>query len=327
MRILITGGAGYIGSITAARLIEQGHEITVLDNLEKGHPATLDKMRQVAGDFEFIKVDLRDKDKVDAALSNIDIEAVIHFAAYIEVGRSVEEPEAFMENNYGGTKNLLEVLIKKGVKKFVFSSTAAVYGMPERVPILETAELKPINPYGASKVKVEMLLERYAAQGKIDSVRLRYFNPAGSYNGQLGELHSPETHLIPLIFKAAKKERDKLQIFGNDYNTKDGTAIRDYIHIIDLVEAHIYALDYLMKNTGTNVFNVGTGKGYTVKEVFDTAKIVTGLDIDYEILPRRAGDSQELVADPSKINAVLGWRAKFNLQDIIQSAWDFERQL
>lgn len=327
MKILVTGGAGYIGSITAAQLLLEGHEIIILDNLEKGHEETLDKIMQIGGEFEFIKVDLREKEKLELALEKIDIDAVIHFAAYIEVGRSVQQPEAFMENNFGGSKNLFEVLVKKGVKKLIFSSTAAVYGHPKQVPIPETAALNPINPYGESKVKTEKLLQKLADQGKLDSIRLRYFNPAGSFNGQLGELHEPETHLIPLIFKAGKGERDKLMIFGDDYETKDGTPIRDYIHIQDLVDAHIAALKYLMSKSGSEVFNVGTGKGYTVKEVFETAKQITGLDIPFEIVERREGDSIELVADPAKINAVLGWQAKYNLNDIIKSAWDFERQL
>lgn len=326
MRILITGGAGYIGGITAAKLLLEGHDVIVLDSLITGHEKTLDKIMQVAGEFEFIKVDLREKENLALALGEVDFDAVIHFAAFIEVGRSVQQPELFMENNYGGTKNLLEVLDKKGVRKLIFSSTAAVYGHPEKIPIPETANLQPINPYGESKVKVEKLLEKYADQGKLDSIRLRYFNPAGSFEGKLGEMHEPETHLIPLIFQAAKKERDKLFIFGDDYDTKDGTAVRDYIHVMDLVDAHIAALKYLMGKKGTDVFNVGTGKGYTVKEVFDTAKEVIGLDIPFEMTERRKGDSPKLVADPTKINAVLDWRAQYGLRDIIQSAWDFERQ-
>ncbi|MBD3279985.1 UDP-glucose 4-epimerase GalE, partial [Candidatus Dojkabacteria bacterium] len=247
------------------------------------------------------------------------------FAAYIEVGRSVKEPKAFMENNYGGAKNLVEIIVKKGVNKFLYSSTAAVYGNPEHLPISETAKLNPVSPYGESKVKVEKLLGKYADKGKLDSIRLRYFNPAGSMDGKIGEKHEPETHLIPLILKSAKGERDKLYIFGNDYETKDGTPIRDYIHVMDLVEAHIYALKHLEDMNGTDVFNVGTGTGYTVKEVFETTKEITGLDIPYEIVERRKGDSKELVADPTKIEAVLGWKAQYNLRDIIQSAWDFEK--
>ncbi len=326
MRILVTGGAGYIGSITAAKLILRGHDVIILDNLEKGHQSTLDRIKQEAGEFEFIKVDLRDKGKLDLALGEVFFDAVIHFAAYIEVGRSVKEPEAFMENNYKGTRNLLEVITKRKVRKFIFSSTAAVYGDPESVPIPETAQLKPINPYGESKVKVEKMLQTYADRGKLDSIRLRYFNPAGSFRS-LGESHLPETHLIPLIFKTAKKEREKLFIFGNDYDTSDGTCVRDYIHIEDLVDAHIVALDHLMGIKGSQVFNVGTGRGYSVKEVFDTASLITGLEIDYEIVERREGDSAELVADPTKINSVMGWKAQYGLEDIIQSAWDYERQV
>ena len=326
MNILITGGAGYIGSITATTLIKQGHKVTILDSLEKGHQSTLDKIRQIAGQFEFIKVDLKDRELLEENLKEKNFDAVIHFAAYIEVGLSVKEPERFMENNFGGSKNLFEVLILNNVKKLIFSSTAAVYGMPKSVPIPETAELKPINPYGKSKVKVEKLLDKLSKKEGFDSIRLRYFNPAGSFEGILGEEHEPETHLIPLIFKTAKKEREKLFIFGDDYNTKDGTAIRDYIHILDLVNAHIVALEYLMENEGTDVFNVGTGTGYSVKEVFETTKEVTGLDIPYEITERRKGDAEKLVADPAKINAVMDWKARYNLYDLIKSAWDFERQ-
>ncbi len=327
MRILVTGGAGYIGSITATKLIQKGHNVIILDNLEKGHETTLDKIMRIAGEFEFVKCDLRNKKELELALNEVFFDTVIHFAAYIEVGRSVQEPEAFFENNYNGTKNLLEVLTAKKVRKFIFSSTAAVYGHPDKTPISETAPLRPNNPYGESKVKVEKLLEEYASQGKVDSIRLRYFNPAGSFEGQIGEEHSPETHLIPLIFKAAKKERDKLYIFGNDYDTKDGTPIRDYIHVLDLVDAHLVALEYVMNIQGTDVFNVGTGKGYTVKEIFKIAQQVIGKDIPYEITERREGDSRALVADPAKIEALLKWKAQYQLRDIIQSAWDFERQL
>ncbi len=325
MHILITGGAGYIGSITSATLIRNGHKVTILDSLEKGKKETLDKIHQIAGNFEFIKVDLKDKELLEANLQGKKFDAVIHFAAYIEIGLSVKEPKRFMENNYYGSKNLFEVLMKNNVNKLIFSSTAAVYGMPKMIPIPEYAELKPINPYGKSKVKVEKLLEKLTKKG-FDSIRLRYFNPAGSFEGILGEEHEPETHLIPLIFKTAKKQRDKLYIFGDDYNTKDGTAIRDYIHILDLVDAHITALDHLMQTNGSNVFNVGSGVGYTVKEVFDTAQEVTGLNIPYEITDRRTGDAERLIADPSKINAVMGWKTHYNLYDIIKSAWDFERQ-
>ncbi len=326
MNILVTGGAGYIGSITVATLLRKGHKITILDSLEKGHKSTLEKIKQIAGSFEFIKVDLKNKELLSENLKDKTYDAVIHFAAYIEVGLSVKEPGRFMENNFGGSKNLFEVLLKNGTNKLIFSSTAAVYGMPKQTPIPETAELKPINPYGKSKVKVEKLLEKLSDNKGFDSIRLRYFNPAGSFEGILGEEHEPETHLIPLIFKTAKKEREKLYIFGDDYNTKDGTAIRDYIHILDLVDAHIVALEYLMQNTGTDVFNVGTGEGYSVKEVFETAKTVTGLDIPYEITKRRKGDAEKLIADPTKINAIMDWKTRYNLYDLIKSAWDFERQ-
>lgn len=322
-KILITGGAGYIGSITAAKLIKRGHRVTVLDNLEMGHQSTLDKVLQYAGEFDFVKVDLRDKEKLEMSIEKWDFDAVIHFAGYIEVGRSVKEPEVFFENNFNGTKNLLEVLAKNEVRKFIFSSTAAVYGHPGLVPIPETAKLSPVNPYGESKLKVEKLLENYADQGKIDSIRLRYFNPAGSLDGVLGEDHEPETHLIPLIFQSAKGERDKLFIFGDDYDTKDGTAIRDYIHVEDLADAHIGALKHLEALEGTDVFNVGTGRGYTVKEVFETAKKVTDLDIPYEIVERREGDSERLVADPTKIETQMGWKAGYDLGEIIQSAWEY----
>lgn len=325
MKLLITGGAGYIGSITAAKLIEAGHEITILDSMEKGHERTLEMLRQVYGNFEFIKVDLRDKARLEHVLEGKSFDAVLHFAAFIEIGRSVKEPELFMDNNFGGTKNLIEVVTELGVNKMVFSSTAAVYGNPDTTPIKETHEIKPINPYGESKVKSEELLQKYAEEHSLDSIRLRYFNPAGSYKGNLGELHTPETHLIPLIFRAAKGEIDELQIYGDDYETHDGTPIRDYIHIEDLVDAHLDALEYLKTYKGSDVFNVGTGKGYTVKEVFETAKTVTGFDIPYRIVDRREGDAAELVADPTKINAVMNWKAQYNLYDIIKSAWDFAR--
>jgi len=324
MNILITGGAGYIGSHTAYKLIKAGHNVTILDNLEKGHQETLDVLRQKAGDFKFINVDLRDIKGLRTALSKSVINSVIHFAGYIEVGRSAKEPQEFFENNTVGSQNLFKVLIENNIKKLIFSSTAAVY-KPQDKLLNENDTLAPESPYGTSKLLTERMLESYAKFANFNSIALRYFNPAGSFGGLIGERHLPETHLIPRLLRAFISDNINFGIFGNDYDTPDGTAVRDYIHLEDLVDAHISALKFLENNTGHHKFNVASGIGTSVQKMVDTAQKVLGKKLNYKIHPRRKGDADRLVASPNKINTEIGWKTKYDIEDIIKSAWEYER--
>jgi len=324
MNILITGGAGYIGSHTAYKLIKAGHDVIILDNLEKGHQETLDVLRQKAGNFTFIKVDLRDINKLRSSLSNIPIDSVIHFAGYIEVGRSAKEPQEFFENNTVGSQNLFKILIENNIKKLIFSSTAAVY-KPQDKLLDENDTLAPESPYGTSKLLTERMLESYANFVEFDSIALRYFNPAGSFGGLIGERHLPETHLIPRLLRAFITDNIDFGIFGDDYDTPDGTAIRDYIHLEDLVDAHIAALKFLEDNAGHHKFNVASGKGTSVQQMVDTAQRVLDKKLNYKIHLRRKGDADRLVASPNKINTEIGWKTKYNIEDIIESAWKYEQ--
>ncbi len=266
MKVLVTGGAGYIGSHVVKALGERGHEVLVVDNLSKGH-----KKAVLYG--KLVVADLEDKSTLDVIFREFKPDAVMHFAAFIEVGESVREPLKYYRNNTVNTINLLEVMLKNDVNRFIFSSTAAVYGNPEKIPIPETELLKPINPYGQSKAFVERILQDFFSSYGLRYVSLRYFNAAGAEpEGRIGESHNPETHLIPLVLKTAKGERKSIKIFGTDYPTPDGTAIRDYIHVLDLADAHILALEYLLEGEESSVFNLGYGLGYSVKEVIETAK-------------------------------------------------------
>ncbi|WP_297455326.1 UDP-glucose 4-epimerase GalE [Persephonella sp.] len=319
MRILVTGGAGYIGSHVVKQLGEKGYDVLTIDNLSTGH-----KEAVLYGKLEVL--DLSDKEKLKEVIKNFSPDAVMHFAASIEVAESVKNPLKYYRNNTANTLNLLEVLQEFGINKFIFSSTAAVYGEPENAPIKETEPLNPINPYGKSKAFVEHILKDMSNAYGFRYVSLRYFNVAGADpEGRIGESHNPETHLIPLILKTAKGERKSIKIFGTDYPTPDGTAIRDYIHVEDLANAHIVALEYLLNGGESDVFNCGYGHGYSVREVVETAKKVTGIDFPVEETDRRPGDPAVLVADNSKLVNKLDWKPKYDdIEYIIKTAWNWE---
>ncbi|MDX2054893.1 MAG: UDP-glucose 4-epimerase GalE [Polyangiaceae bacterium] len=317
MKILVTGAAGYIGSHAVKLLLQKGHSVVGLDNLSRGHRQAVSKAAP------FVELDLRQTDAVSRALVEHQIECVMHFAALAYVGESVTEPLRYYDNNTGGTTSLLMAMQKAGVERLVFSSTCATYGQPERMPIVETMPQVPINPYGWSKLLSERVLRDYLASNpKFSFAALRYFNVAGcDREGELGEDHNPETHLIPVILQVALGQREKLQIFGEDYATPDGTCVRDYIHVEDLIAAHILAMDAL-KPGSELVYNLGIGRGYSVREIIDAARKVIGRDFKVEVSPRRPGDPAELYADPSKIQKELGFRAQItDISAIIESAW------
>ncbi|MHC6179826.1 UDP-glucose 4-epimerase GalE [Clostridium sp. JNZ X4-2] len=320
MAILVCGGAGYIGSHMVARLLEEGKEVVILDNFEKGH-----KNAVLGG--KVYEGDLREKGSLNKVFSENEIEAVIDFAAYSLVGESVNEPIKYFENNVGGTLNLIKVMKKYGVKNIVFSSTAAVYGEPKSIPILEDAQTCPTNPYGESKLTVEKILKWSDSAYGIKYAALRYFNAAGAHiRGIIGEDHRPESHLIPIILEVALKKRDKIYIFGDDYNTEDGTCVRDYVHVTDLADAHLLALNKIMSDRKSKTYNLGNGKGFSVKKVIEVSREVTGEKIDAEIAPRRSGDPAVLVASSKKAGEELGWNPKYNsLETIIETAWNWHR--
>ena len=321
MRILITGGAGYIGSHVVAALGEKGADILVYDNLSTGHQDSLLYGKLVVGD-------LNDKLLLEKTIKTFKPDAVLHFAAFIQVGESVREPLKYYRNNSGNAINLLEAMTEHGVRNFIFSSTAAVYGNPVNVPITEDEAVSPINPYGHSKSFIETVLRDVSLAKDFRYVSLRYFNAAGAEpRARIGERHNPETHLIPLILKTAKGERQSIGINGTDYATPDGTCIRDYVHIMDLADAHILALNYLMDNGASDVFNCGYGHGYSVREVIQTARTVTGKDFTVVDSVRREGDPPVLVADSSKIKNCLNWTPRNDdLVSIIKSAWEWEKK-
>ncbi len=315
MKIFITGGAGYVGSHCAKLLRESGHQLLIYDNLSAGH-------KQAVPEDELIVGDLGDKEKIRSTMSEFNPEAVVHFAASAAVGESVEKPLFYYRNNVINTVNLLEVMQELEVQKLVFSSSCAVYGPPPDTPITEDMPLNPISPYGWTKRIMEQVFADCKVAWQLGYAALRYFNAAGaSLDGTIGEAHNPETHLIPIVLQVALGQRQAITIFGDDYPTPDGTCIRDYIHVEDLAEAHLAAL--LKLEPGREiVVNLGTGEGHSVKEIIETAKKVTGCDIPIEIGSRRAGDSPELFADPSKAQKELDWQAKItNIEDIISSAW------
>lgn len=321
MAVLVCGGAGYIGSHTVAELLEKGEEVVILDNLEKGH-------REAVLGGRFYEGDLRDSKILDKVFSENNIDSVIDFAAYSLVGESVEDPLKYFENNIGSTINLLDAMKRHNVKYIVFSSTAATYGEPENTPILEEDKTFPTNPYGESKLAVEKILKWCDKAYGIKYTVLRYFNAAGAHvSGKIGEDHTPETHLIPIILQVALGKRDKIMIFGDDYDTEDGTCIRDYIHVTDLASAHILALDRLKAGGDSRTYNLGNGKGFSVKEVVDIARVVTGFNIKTEIAPRRAGDPAILIASSDKARSELGWKPKYNsLETIIETAWNWHKR-
>lgn len=317
MKILVCGGAGYIGSNMTAMLAREGHQPVVFDNLSKGH-------RQAVGQAEFVQGDFGDLEFTVETLKKYDIEAVMHFAAFIEVGESVDQPLRYYENNVSKTRTLLEAMQKAGVGKFVFSSTAAVYGMPETFPITEDLVKAPINPYGETKWAVERMCHFLSQAGQVRYAALRYFNACGAgFDAAIGEDHRPESHLIPLIIQAAMGKRDSIKIFGTDYPTEDGTCVRDYIHIEDICKAHLLALKKLDAESEL-VYNLGNGTGYSVRQVIDTVRRVSGKAINVIETGRRPGDPPVLTADASKARTQLGWKTDFpQLEAIVESAWKF----
>ncbi|HLU22409.1 UDP-glucose 4-epimerase GalE [Lederbergia graminis] len=317
MAILVCGGAGYIGSHAVAELLARGEEVVVVDNLQTGHKEAITEGAL------FYEGDLRDEVFLDKVFSENDIEAVMHFAADSLVGVSVKEPIQYYDNNVGGAISLVKVMNKHNVKKIVFSSTAATYGEPKEIPILETLETNPTNPYGETKLAIEKMLKWSDNAYGLKYVVLRYFNVAGAHtNGIIGEDHNPETHLIPIILQVALGKREKISIFGEDYDTPDGTCIRDYIHVMDLVDAHILAIEKLRKTEESGTYNLGNGNGFSVKEVIETARQVTGHPIPAEVAPRRAGDPAQLVASSEKAKQELGWNPQHaSLESMIASAW------
>ena len=321
MAILVLGGAGYIGSHTVYELIDAGKEVVIADNLETGH------IEAVHPKAKFYQGDIRDRAFVDSVFDNEQIDGVIHFAANSLVGESMTNPLKYYDNNLCGTKVLLESMVAHGIDKIVFSSTAATYGEPERVPILETDRTEPTNCYGETKLSMEKMFKWTGLAHGLRFVSLRYFNACGAHvSGKIGEAHNPESHLIPLILQVPNGKREFISIFGDDYDTKDGTCIRDYIHVTDLAQAHILAMDYLMKGGESNIFNLGNGVGFTVKEVIDTAREVTGHPIPAKTTPRRTGDPAQLIASSEKARTVLGWHPEHaDLREIIETAWNWHK--
>lgn len=317
MKVLVTGGAGYIGSVMARLLIEHGHQVVVLDNLSIGHRAAVkEPARLVVGD-------IGDTDLLDKLLKQEEFDCAMHFAAHSQIPESVEKPGFYFENNVGQGIRLLNAVCRNGIKRFVFSSTASVYGAPDRVPITEDFPLKPTSPYGDTKLIFEQLLRAYQEAYGLKFASLRYFNVVGAYAG-LGEDHRPETHLVPLLLKSAMNSDREFSIFGDDYDTRDGTAIRDYLHVHDLCQAHLLAIEPLGKRSV--IYNLGNGQGFTVKEVFDTARKVVGRKLNYRIAGRRPGDPPALVASSELIRKELGWKPqKPELETMIQDAWEFHQ--
>jgi UDP-glucose 4-epimerase len=319
-KLLVTGGAGYIGSHTVRLLLEQGYDVAVVDNLSKGY-------RHNVPEGRLFELDLANTGALAALMRQTGCEAVIHFAAFIAVGESMRVPEMYFANNVAGSLSLLTAMVEAGVKHIVFSSTAAVYGNPHTTPILETFPIQPVNPYGESKVMVETLLRWFDAIHHVTSVCLRYFNASGADpEGRLGEEHEPETHLIPLLLRAAITGKP-VTVFGEDYDTPDGTCLRDYVHVDDLAQAHILAVEHLLGGGASDQFNVGTGTGHTVMETIRAVEAVTGKKVPYVVGPRREGDPPSLVAGSGKLRSKLGWQPRYaDLQAIVEHAWNFARK-
>lgn len=321
MAILVLGGAGYIGSHTVYELINNDKDVVIIDNLETGYSEAVHPKAR------FYKGDIRDKQFLNSVFAKEKIEAVIHFAANSLVGESMTNPLKYYDNNLCGTKVLLEAMVENNIDKIVFSSTAATYGEPENIPILETDRTEPTNTYGETKLSMEKMFKWVANAHNMRFVSLRYFNACGAHiSGEIGEAHNPESHLIPLILQVPNGKRDYISIFGDDYDTKDGTCVRDYIHVTDLAQAHILAVEYLQKGNESNIFNLGNGVGFTVKEVIETARKVTGHPIPAKIEKRRAGDPAKLIASSEKAKNFLGWQPEYaSLEYIIASAWKWHK--
>jgi UDP-glucose 4-epimerase len=318
MNLLVTGGAGYVGSIAAAELLAAGDRVIIYDNLSRGTRAA------IPAGAEFVQGDVEDAERLAHTFKSFAVEAVLHFAALIEAGESMQVPERYFRNNTAAALTLLEAMLAAGVKKFIFSSTAAVYGNPVNVPIQESDPLCPTNAYGESKLMVERMLQWMNRIHGLRYASLRYFNAAGGAPGR-GEAHNPESHLIPLVLKVALGQRDHIAIFGTDYPTPDGTCVRDYVHVLDLASAHVAALHELERQDRM-VYNVGNGRGFSVREVVEVAREITGHAIPVKDCPRRPGDPAILVASSEKIQRELGWRPRYrNLEDILASAWEWHR--
>lgn len=320
MKILVTGGAGYIGSHFVKMLLTNGHTPIVLDNLSRGHKEA------VPPDVILEVVDLLNYTAVSDIIKKHNPEAIVHFAAFAYVGESVEHPEMYYQNNVIGSFNLIRAASDNNVKKFVFSSTCSIYGNPVKIPISEEQPSNPINPYANTKLIIEMLLKDFENAYGLKHVALRYFNAAGADpSGMIGESHLPEPHIIPIVFEAALGKRKKVFVYGNDYNTPDKTCIRDYIHVVDLADAHLKALNYLNDGKESAIINLGTGIGNSVLELIEKAKLVSGKDIPYEVTGRRAGDPAVLVADNKKGNKLLGWSPKYTFEEILETAWHWHK--
>lgn len=321
MTILVLGGAGYIGSHTTYELIDKGYDVVIVDNLETGYREAVHK------DARFYEGDIRNREFIDSVFEKEKIDAVIHFAANSLVGESMVNPLKYYDNNLCGTKVLLESMVAHGIDKIVFSSTAATYGEPENIPILETDNTNPTNTYGETKLSMEKMFKWTSAAHNLRYVSLRYFNACGAHkSGKIGEAHNPETHLIPLILQVPLGKREFISVYGDDYETKDGTCIRDYIHVTDLAMAHIKAVEYLVAGNESNIFNLGNGVGFTVNEVIESARKVTGHPIKAVVSERRAGDPAVLIASSEKARTVLNWAPEHvDIEEIIASAWEWHK--
>jgi UDP-glucose 4-epimerase len=320
MKTLITGGAGYIGSHCVKTFLEQGHKVVVLDNLSRGH------LEAIPPDVELEVINLLEAEKLIPVLKKHKIDAIVHFAAFAYVGESVDLPAEYYQNNVVGSFNLIKAAAETGINKFVFSSTCSLYGNPNSIPISEEESVKPINPYAKTKMMVENILADFNRAYGLNYVALRYFNAAGAdHEGKIGESHEPETHLIPLVIQTALGERENILVFGNDYNTKDGTCIRDYIHVDDLADAHLKALEYLYAGNDSTVINLGSGHGYSVLEIIKEAEGISGLPVNYKITDRREGDPAILVADNKKAKKLLGWSPQNKLNDIILNSLNWHK--
>ena len=317
--ILVIGGAGYIGSHTVKMLASKGYNPVILDNLSKGH-------KEAVQGYPFELADLGDKARLAETFKKYNIEAVMHFAAFAEVGESVKEPSKYYHNNVAKVLDLLDAMVENNIHYFVFSSTAATFGEPIKPTINEQHPQLPINPYGNTKLMVEKMLADFDVAYGLKATALRYFNASGADDsGEIGESHDPESHLIPIVLQAAAGKRPCIKMFGNDYPTPDGTCVRDYIHVNDLARAHILALEKMVKDNVSERFNLGSGSGFSVKELVDEARKITGINFKAEVAPRRPGDPAILVADSTKAQQVLGWKPEYNLTRIIQTAWNWEQ--
>ena len=322
--ILVTGGAGYIGSHAVLALREAGYEVVILDNFVYGHRDIVETVLKV----ELIEGDIADRALLDKIFKTREFAAVMHFAAYAYVGESVSQPAKYYRNNVAGTLTLLEAMCDAGIKNFVFSSTCETYGVPEQIPVLEDQPQQPINPYGMSKLMVEHILDDFDRAYGLRSVRFRYFNAAGADpEGRLGEDHSPETHILPLVLLTALGKRESISIYGTDYDTPDGTCLRDYIHVSDLAQAHILGLEYLLNGGSTEVFNLGNGQGFSIREVIEAARVVTSRPIAVTLADRRPGDPPILVGSGEKAKQVLGWNPQYaDLETILKHAWQWHQK-